>query len=246
MQYAAAGAHSPVWTCRQFAVGRRIIVELPDPVPIAQGFDEPMPGPAHVPEPQPEPEPEPRQGQPVCYAGITAEITVAQAKLDQLIAMFADKIQYDDQKEKAFSKLYDELDSFKRDFVERRMKEAYTDLILLYDNIKNYSADDDVMREEGALARRYLGYVMEELTEVLARRGIEPICAGPGVGLTAGAFDPRFQRAIRTAPAEYPDEDGCVVRVVKDGFTKDGKVLRPQSVIVARWTEPSGPAGGDV
>jgi len=231
-------------------------VELPDPVPIAQDLDEPMPGcdpvpepgPAHVPEPQPEPEPEPEPGpgRPVCPAGIAAEIAAAQGRLDQLIAMFADKIQYDEQKEKAFSKLYDELDSFKRDFVERRMKEAYTDLILLYDNIKNYTGDDDVMREEGALARRYLGYVMEELTEVLARRGIEPICAGPGVSPTAGAFDPQFQRAIRTVPAESPDEDGCVVRVVKDGFAKDGKVLRPQSVIVARWTGPSGPAGGDV
>jgi molecular chaperone GrpE len=231
-------------------------VELPDPVPIAQDFDGPMPdpdfgpdpdlarepGPARVPESQPEPGP----GQSICYAGTTADIAVAQGKLDQLIAMFADKIQYDDQKEKAFSRLYDELDSFKRDFVERRMKEAYTDLILLYDNIKNYTGDEDVMREEGALARKYLGYVMEELTEVLARRGIEPIFAGPGVSPSGGSFDPHLQRAIRTVPAESPDEDGCVVRVVKDGFTKDGKVLRPQSVIVARWMEPSGSAGGDV
>ncbi|MBP7892256.1 MAG: nucleotide exchange factor GrpE [Firmicutes bacterium] len=227
-------------------------MELPDPVPIAQDSDGsipdlelgPEPGPSHVPEAEPESEPGP--GRPACHAGVTAEMAAAQGKLDQLIAMFADKIQYDDQKEKAFSKLYDELDSFKRDFVERRMKEAYTDLILLYDNIKNYTGDDDVMKEEGALARRYLGYVMEELTEVLARRGIEPICAGPGVSPTAGAFDPQFQRAIRTVPAESPDEDGCVVRIVKDGFTKDGKVLRPQSVIVARWTEPSSPVGGGV
>jgi len=221
-------------------------VELPDPVPITQDFD----GPGVEPEPEPEPRPErahdPGPGEPAGHAVIAAEIAAAQSKLDQLIAMFADKIQYDDQKEKAFSRLYDELDSFKRDFVERRMKEAYTDLILLYDNIKNYNGDDDVMGEEGALARRYLGYVMEELTEVLARRGIEPIFARPGVNSASGSFDPQFQRAIRTLPAESPDEDGCVVRVVKDGFTKDGKVLRPQSVIVARWTEPSGASGGDV
>ena len=223
-------------------------MELPDPVPIAQDFDGSIPDPELRSEPGPSnvSEPEPGPGGSTCHAGITAEIASAQSKLDQLIAMFADKIQYDDQKEKAFSKLYDELDSFKRDFVERRMREAYTDLILLYDNIKNYSGDEDVMREEGALARRYLGYVMEELTEVLARRGIEPIFAGPGVNPAAGAFDPQLQRAIRTVPAESPAEDGRVVRVVKDGFTKDGKVLRPQSVIVARWTAPSSPRGGDV
>ncbi|HON41581.1 MAG TPA: nucleotide exchange factor GrpE [Bacillota bacterium] len=235
-------------------------MELPDSVPVTQDFSGPIPGPdvgpdpdlaselgrEHMPEPQLKPEPEPGPGRPTSHAGIAAEIAAAQGKLDQLIAMFADKIQYDDQKEKAFSRLYDELDSFKRDFVDRRMKEAYTDLILLYDNIKNYTGDDDVMKEEGALARRYLGYVMEELTEVLARRGIEPIFAGPGVSPNAGSFDPQFQRAIRTVPAESRDEDGRVVRVVKDGFTKDGKVLRPQSVIVARWTEPPGPAGGGV
>ena len=223
-------------------------MELPDPVPIAQDFDGSMPDTELRSEPGPldVSDPEPCPGDSACHAGITAEIASAQSKLDQLIAMFADKIQYDDQKEKAFSKLCDELDSFKRDFVERRMKEAYTDLILLYDNIKNYSGDEDVMREEGALARRYLGYVMEELTEVLVRRGIEPIFAGPGVSPAQCSFDPQLQRAIRTAPAESPAEDGRVVRVVKDGFTKDGKVLRPQSVIVARWTEPSSPVGGDV
>jgi len=206
-------------------------VDVPDPVLIAQNSGEPAP------EPVPESP---------CDAGIIAEIGIAQSKLDQIIAMFTDKFQYDDQKEKAFARLYDELDSFKHDFVERRMKEAYTDLILLHDNIKNYAGDDDVMREDGALARRYLGYVMEELTEVLARRGIEPIAAGPGVSPAPCSFDPQLQRAIRTVPAECPGEDGCVVRVVKDGFTKDGKVFRPQSVIVARWTEPSSPAGGDV
>lgn len=227
-------------------------MELSDPVPITHDLDElghqpepgpgPEPGPTHVPMPEPEPELG-RPGRPDSHLRIAAEVGAIQSKLDQLIAMFTDKIQYDDQKEKAFSRLYDELDSFKRDFVERRMKEAYTDLILLYDNIKNYTSSDDVAGEEGSLARRYLGYAMEELTEVLARRGIEPIAAGPGVN-QASSFDPQLQRAIRTAPASCPDEDGCVVRVVKDGFTKDGKVFRPQSVIVARWTQPSDPQGG--
>ncbi len=195
-------------------------MELQDPVPVDQSPDETSSQPRPV-----ETEASPKE---LCSA--------IEEKLDRLILMFTEKIQYDDQKEKAFSKLYDELDSFKRDFVERRMKEAYIDLILLYDNIENYSEDDDVVNEEGALARRYLGYVMEELTEVLARRGIEPICS------SSSQFNPEFQRAIRTAPADCPARDGHVVRVVKDGFTKDGKVFRPQSVVVARWTAPAKPA----
>ncbi len=74
-------------------------------------------------------------------------------KLDVLIAMFEEKIEYDEAKDKAFNKLYEELDMFKNDFVDRRMKEVYADLLLLYDNIKSYISRDDVQAPENEVAR---------------------------------------------------------------------------------------------
>ena len=72
-------------------------MELPGPVPIAQDFDGPMPdselGSDSEPGPLDVSDPEPCPGDSACHAGITAEIASAQSKLDQLIAMFADKIQ---------------------------------------------------------------------------------------------------------------------------------------------------------
>jgi molecular chaperone GrpE (heat shock protein) len=155
-------------------------------------------------------------------------------KLDNLAAMFSEKIQYDEQKEKAFSKLYEELDMFKNDFVERRMKEVYNDLFLLYDNVKSYVQRDDVQAPENKVARECLGYVIEEILEVLYRRGIERII------VDGDTFNPQLQRALKVEPAESPDSDGKVVRVVKAGFIKGNAILRHETVVVARWRGEEG------
>ncbi|MDD4791982.1 MAG: nucleotide exchange factor GrpE [Firmicutes bacterium] len=149
-------------------------------------------------------------------------------KLDALISMFEEKIQFDEGKDRAFNKLYGELEMFKNDFVERRMKEVYTDLLLLYDNVKSYIMRDDVQAPGNEVARRCLEYALEEVLEVLYRRGIEL------VSLESDTFDPRCQRALYVEGASSSEEDGKVVRVVKDGFIKDDKVLRHQMVVVAR------------
>ena len=155
-------------------------------------------------------------------------------KLDNLAAMFDEKIQYDEQKEKAFSKLYEELDMFKNDFVERRMKEVYIDLCLLYDNVRSYVERDDVQAPENEVARECLEYVIEEILEVLCRRGIERIA------VDGDAFDPQLQRALKVEPAENPDGDGKVVRVIKAGFMKENAILRHETVVVARWKDEEG------
>lgn len=155
-------------------------------------------------------------------------------KLDSLASMFNEKIQYDEQKEKAFSKLYEELDMFKNDFVERRMKEVYTDLFLLYDNVTSYVQRDDVQAPKNEVARECLEYVIEEILEVLYRRGIERII------VYGDAFDPQLQRALKVEPAENPDGDGKVVRVVKAGFMKGNTILRHETVVVARWRGKEG------
>ena len=155
-------------------------------------------------------------------------------KLDALISMFEEKIQYDEGKDKAFNKLYEELDMFKNDFVERRMKEVYTDLFLLYDNVTSYVQRDDVQAPKNEVARECLEYVIEEILEVLYRRGIERII------VDGDAFDPQLQRALKVEPAENPDGNGKVVRVIKAGFMKENAILRHETVVVARWKDEEG------
>lgn len=159
---------------------------------------------------------------------VTSPTPCIHKKLDTLISMFEEKIQYDEGKDKAFNKLYEELEMFKNDFVERRMKEVYTDLFLLYDNVKSYIMRDDVQAPENEVARECLEYALEEVLEVLYRRGIEL------VAFESDTFNPKCQRALYVEHADSPEKDGKVVRVVKDGFIKDDKILRHQMVVVAR------------
>lgn len=161
----------------------------------------------------------------------TTQTPSIERQLETLATMFAEKIQYDQQKEKAFDKLYQELDIFKNDFVEKRMREIYTDLLLLYDNVKSYLAREDVQAPENTVARECLGYALEEILEVLYRRGIEPIALGSDV------FDPRYQRALKTVATNCPNDDGKVTKIIKDGFCKGNTVLRHQAVVVARWQD---------
>ncbi len=69
--------------------------------------------------------------------------------------------------------------------------------------------------------------VYQELLKVLEKNGVERI-------RTVGtAFDPEFHDALAVSDhADYPA--GTVVEEVRAGFRKDGKLLRPASVIVAR------------
>ena len=142
--------------------------------------------------------------------------------------MFEEKIQYDEGKDKAFNKLYEELDMFKNDFVERRMKEVYTDLILLYDNVKSYIVRDDVQAPENEVARKCLEYVLEEVLEVPYRRSIETYFLRIRHFLTPGA-SVRSTLRTRAVPKRTAKSSECR-RTVCQGH----KVLRHQMVVVAR------------
>ena len=48
----------------------------------------------------------------------------------------------------------------------------------------------------------------------------------------AGKFDRNVQQALSTEPAEKPEDDQTVARVVRDGFKWGAQVLRPQEVVV--------------
>jgi molecular chaperone GrpE len=72
--------------------------------------------------------------------------------------------------------------------------------------------------------------VERNLRSVLASEGVEPI---PAEGAD---FDPRFHEAVGSAPsAEVPE--GHVLHVVRQGYRKGERVLRPTQVLVAKRPE---------
>jgi molecular chaperone GrpE len=70
--------------------------------------------------------------------------------------------------------------------------------------------------------------VERNLRGLLAADGVEPIDAAAG-----GEFDPRLHEAVAYVPS-YEVSDGRVLQVVRQGYRKGDRVLRPTQVVVAR------------
>jgi molecular chaperone GrpE len=72
--------------------------------------------------------------------------------------------------------------------------------------------------------------VLQQLTDILTRRGLEPIPAEPG-----GEFDPHVHEALSKQPSEHAD--GTIAEVWQRGYRVGDRVVRPARVVVS-----SGPA----
>jgi molecular chaperone GrpE len=69
--------------------------------------------------------------------------------------------------------------------------------------------------------------VRDQIESTLARQGVER------VGQIGDAFDPERHEAVDVRPStDAPD--GTIAEVVRPGYTRDGRVLRPAMVAVAQ------------
>ena len=69
---------------------------------------------------------------------------------------------------------------------------------------------------------------VKELNQVLQSEGLSQIAAD-------GQFDPNLHEAVDTQEGE----DNMILKVVRKGYTLNGKVLRPAGVVVGRKSESS-------
>ena len=134
-------------------------------------------------------------------------------------------------KEQAYDQLYEELRTYKDNFLLQAQKPLFKDIILLFDGITRVirsieeQTDEQITRE--AMLQN-LRHIEEEILEVLYRRDIEPIEERPKV------LDIELQKPIQRIETENPDEDREIVQVVREGFRWNGVILRPQEVVVKR------------
>lgn len=69
-----------------------------------------------------------------------------------------------------------------------------------------------------------------QLGQLLESNGLREIPA-------EGAFDPQLHRAVRRVPCDSPDQDGCIVEVVRTGFQTEHNVLRYAEVNVGQYSK---------
>jgi hypothetical protein len=83
-----------------------------------------------------------------------------------------------------------------------------------------------------------LGVIAEELSEALARTGVEPFTPLPG-----DPYDPTRHRPVDTADVTDAALDGTVVKALSDGFTRGETIARRADVVIGQlrtdqWTRP--------
>ena len=72
--------------------------------------------------------------------------------------------------------------------------------------------------------------------ELLYRRDVLPQENSPN-------FDPQKQRAIQVVPTSDPSQDQTVEKILKRGFSRAGRTLRAEEVVVHRYQEARSDTG---
>jgi molecular chaperone GrpE len=116
--------------------------------------------------------------------------------------------------------------------VERRITEGTDALLGDWLEVAD-SVERALTMEAGGAASDGLRAVREQIEATLGRQQVARL------GAVGEPFDPDRHEAVAVRPAtDHPD--GAIVEVIRSGYARDGRVLRPALVAVAQR-----PRGGD-
>ena len=132
--------------------------------------------------------------------------------------------------QKAFDTLYEELKQYKEDFIFQTEKSLLLDLLLFYDSLNWFQTSLIKKEMSPEVVADSFQYLIDEMLELLYRRDVLPMEA-------AKVFDRKHHKVIKTVPAESSDDDYTIENVLKRGFTRSGRQLRAEEVVVRRFQE---------
>ncbi|MFH1465980.1 MAG: nucleotide exchange factor GrpE [Pseudomonadota bacterium] len=134
----------------------------------------------------------------------------------------AEKVQ-----KKAFDQLYEELTQYKEDFVFKAEKPLLLDLLLFFDSLSWFQTSLVKQEISPEVIAESFQYLLDEFLELLYRRDVTPM-------ESKAQFDGHQHRAIQVVETADPARDQCVEQVLKRGFMRGKRVLRPEEVVIAR------------
>jgi len=158
--------------------------------------------------------------------------------LNEIKDLIETRLEYDAVKEKAFDKLYEAMRQQGElpNILDRNIKPLLTDLILLYDNMKQFEITLSSQKSSNSeTILQKFKYLLDDLSEALYRQEVIPI-----EGNGSGRFDSKLHKATKTEVANTQDDDFKIIDVVRQGFLWRDKVLRPQEVVIRRFENIGG------
>ena len=154
------------------------------------------------------------------------------------VAKIADR---DSNSERVFNTLHAELSDYKKDFIYEHLKPVIRPLLFLYDSLEQFEGEVErfagdapatpPVKGSGTIPTRLVSqntvYFREQLVEALR------ICEVTPMDTPEGAFNARFQKAVKTVPVEAA-QDGLIQHVVRSGWFLNGQLLRSAEVVVGK------------
>jgi molecular chaperone GrpE len=140
-------------------------------------------------------------------------------EVSQLRDLFLRRLLEDRAKQQLYDRLYAELDFARSDLTRQFVAPLCREVLLVIDRI-------EAARTDGADPKAVLDSVLDELTEMMARRGVSPLTS------VGSPFDPQVHEAVDRVAVDHADEDGRIVRERRRGYRMDTVLLRPAQVIV--------------
>ncbi len=139
----------------------------------------------------------------------------------------SDTIANDKVKERAFEELYSELRQYKDEFLFQAEKPLLLDLLLFYDSL-NWFQESLVKQEMSPdVIADSFQYLIDEFLEVLYRRDVLPL-------EETESFDRRVHKAVKVSPTSDKKLENKIAQVLKRGFHRNEKLLRPEEVVIHR------------
>jgi molecular chaperone GrpE len=149
-------------------------------------------------------------------------------ELQGLQKLFADRLRYDEAKEKAIETLANELAESTANH-EFSLKKGFINILIsLYDRL----SETEESFEKGAEARKRISNLKQELLDKLYMEDIEPIKMEDG-----SLFDNRLQKAVGRVITLEMAEDQKIQKITQEGFIQGERIIRPQGVVIFRYSE---------
>lgn len=149
-------------------------------------------------------------------------------EVGEMRRMVHDRLANDKVREKAFDQLYDELKQYKEDFLFQAEKPLLLDLLLFYDSL-NWFQESLVKQEMSPdVIADSFQYLLDEFLEVLYRRDVTPL-------EESTTFDRTIHKAVKVQETDDERADQRIAQVLKRGFSRADKQLRPEEVVILRY-----------
>ncbi len=158
---------------------------------------------------------------------LAAVVPVQERLMDEIVEQLKRKNALESANEKLFNALHEELRGYKDAFLfEALQKPIARDLIGLMDDLERVKSQLD-----GLATADNFENLVHHLREILHRMEVHE--------MDDAVLDSRTHKILSVETASSPEADNQILRVVRRGYRWRDRVLRPQEVVIARWTSES-------